>query len=66
MIKGRNVYGVAESTMVVWFQRQHVYMEKYQRNRGKGVNTLIILYAWTLWKHGNDGVFEGGFDQPEN
>jgi hypothetical protein len=25
----------------------------------KGLNTLIILGAWTVWKHRNDCVFNG-------
>ena len=26
----------------------------------KGLNSLIILFAWEIWKHRNHCVFEGG------
>jgi hypothetical protein len=30
-----------------------------KREYKKGVNSLIILGAWMIWKHINDCVFEG-------
>ncbi|GJN18629.1 hypothetical protein PR202_gb05805 [Eleusine coracana subsp. coracana] len=29
------------------------------KNKRKGINTLIILTTWFLWKHRNSCVFEG-------
>ncbi|GJN20571.1 hypothetical protein PR202_gb07963 [Eleusine coracana subsp. coracana] len=29
------------------------------RGQRKGLNTFIILYSWTIWKHRNAGVFDG-------
>jgi hypothetical protein len=34
-------------------------IKSVQKNKGKGLNTLIILVAWELWKHQNACVFEG-------
>ncbi|GJN25999.1 hypothetical protein PR202_gb13891 [Eleusine coracana subsp. coracana] len=33
-------------------------IKQVHRNK-KGINTLIILTAWSLWRHKNSCVFEG-------
>jgi hypothetical protein len=40
-----------------WWRRTIKSVKKESR---KGVNSLIILGAWTIWKHRNSCVFEGG------
>ncbi|GJN20507.1 hypothetical protein PR202_gb07894 [Eleusine coracana subsp. coracana] len=37
----------------------HNTSRRVAKENRKGVNTLIILGAWSLWKHRNSGVFEG-------
>ncbi|GJM94878.1 hypothetical protein PR202_ga11561 [Eleusine coracana subsp. coracana] len=44
-----------ESEFASWWTRASKRVEKTHH---KGLNTLIILGAWTLWKHRNTGVFE--------
>ncbi|GJN10169.1 hypothetical protein PR202_ga28239 [Eleusine coracana subsp. coracana] len=34
-------------------------MKKVKKEDRKGVNSLIILGAWIIWKHRNACVFEG-------
>ncbi|GJN37211.1 hypothetical protein PR202_gb26169 [Eleusine coracana subsp. coracana] len=34
-------------------------MKKVRKEQKKGVNYLIILAAWSMWKHHNACVFEG-------
>ena len=34
-------------------------MSRVSKEHRKGVNTLIILGAWIIWKHRNACVFEG-------
>jgi hypothetical protein len=34
-------------------------MRRVKKEHKKGVNTLIILGAWIIWKHRNACVFEG-------
>jgi hypothetical protein len=34
-------------------------MKKVKKEYKKGVNSLIILGAWMIWKHKNACVFEG-------
>jgi len=34
-------------------------VEESKKECKKGVNSLIILGAWTIWKHRNACVFEG-------
>ncbi|GJN38389.1 hypothetical protein PR202_gb27425 [Eleusine coracana subsp. coracana] len=34
-------------------------MKRVPKQKRKGINTLIILTAWNLWKHRNSCVFEG-------
>jgi hypothetical protein len=34
-------------------------MSRVNKEHRKGVNTLIILGAWIIWKHRNTCVFEG-------
>ncbi|GJN31862.1 hypothetical protein PR202_gb20313 [Eleusine coracana subsp. coracana] len=33
-------------------------MKKVRKEQKKGVNSLIILTAWSIWKHRNACVFE--------
>ncbi|GJN20286.1 hypothetical protein PR202_gb07644 [Eleusine coracana subsp. coracana] len=40
-----------------WWRKARKWAEKEKR---KGLNSLIILGAWMLWKHHNWCVFEGG------
>jgi hypothetical protein len=36
-----------------------IAMKKVKKEHKKGVNSLIILGAWTIWKHRNACVFDG-------
>ena len=38
---------------------EHPITFKVQKDHRKGVNSLIILGAWMIWKHRNACVFEG-------
>ena len=35
-------------------------MEKVPRDLQSGFNSLVILGAWSLWRHRNDCVLNGG------
>jgi hypothetical protein len=43
-----------ESSFAVWW---HKSIKKVQKDKRKGVNTVIILGAWLLWKHQNLCIF---------
>jgi len=45
-----------EHSFATWWRKITKRVDKQQR---KGVNSLIILGAWTLWKHRNACVFDG-------
>jgi len=42
----------------------HTTISRVSKEHGKGVNTLIILEAWIIWKHRNACVFEGASPSP--
>ena len=45
-----------DHNFVEWWRN---VMKKVKKEYKKGVNSLIILGAWMLWKHMNAYVFEG-------
>ncbi|GJN06864.1 hypothetical protein PR202_ga24633 [Eleusine coracana subsp. coracana] len=45
-----------ELDCAAWWRRASNRVAKQHR---KGLNTLIILGAWTIWKHRNAVVFDG-------
>jgi hypothetical protein len=45
-----------ERSFADWWRKM---MRRVKKEHKKGVNTLIILGAWTIWKHRNACVFEG-------
>ena len=45
-----------ERSFADWWRKMLSRVKKVQK---KGVNTLIILGAWTIWKHRNACVFQG-------
>lgn len=47
---------IAEKCFAEWWRRT---MKKVTNERRKGVNSLIILTAWSIWIHRNACVFEG-------
>ncbi|RCV13690.1 hypothetical protein SETIT_2G366000v2 [Setaria italica] len=44
-----------ETRFFGWWRKTFLAVPKDMR---KGLNSLIILVAWEIWKHGNDCVFE--------
>ncbi|TVU16289.1 hypothetical protein EJB05_39843, partial [Eragrostis curvula] len=52
-----------ECNFASWWRRASKRVGKTHR---KGLNTLIILGAWILWKHRNAGVFEGTSPNVQN
>ena len=34
-------------------------MKKIQKDTRKGLNSIVILGAWVIWKHHNSCVFDG-------
>ncbi|GJN12749.1 hypothetical protein PR202_ga31056 [Eleusine coracana subsp. coracana] len=48
--------GSNESDFASWWKKASNRVAKQHR---KGLNTLIILGAWTIWKHRNAVVFDG-------
>lgn len=44
-----------ERSFAGWCRRT---MKKVRKKDKKGVNSLIILTAWSIWKHRNDCTFE--------
>ena len=51
-----SVPGRRDHVFVVWWKKARKQAPKVKR---KGLNSLIILGAWMLWKHRNACVFEG-------
>jgi hypothetical protein len=45
-----------ERSFADWWRKM---MRRVKKEHKKGVNTLIILGAWTIWKYRNACVFEG-------
>jgi hypothetical protein len=45
-----------ETIFMGWWRKEN---EKALGPTKKGLNSLIILRAWTLWKHQNGCVFDG-------
>lgn len=45
-----------EKDFASWWGKATRRVAKEQR---KGLSTLIILGAWTIWKHRNAGLFDG-------
>ena len=48
--------GQRERSFAEWW---HKVNKKVKKENKKGVNSLIILGAWMIWKHRNACVFEG-------
>jgi hypothetical protein len=46
----------AETTFQEWWRR---ILSMVNISNKKSINSLIILGAWTLWRHHNDCVFNG-------
>lgn len=45
-----------ERSFADWWRRT---MKRVRKQQKKGVNSLSILAAWSIWKHRNDYVLEG-------
>uniref|UniRef100_A0A0A9CE48 Uncharacterized protein n=1 Tax=Arundo donax TaxID=35708 RepID=A0A0A9CE48_ARUDO len=45
----------SDKVFVDWWRRTAGKVDKELR---KGVHSLIMLVAWTIWKHRNDCVFQ--------
>jgi hypothetical protein len=45
-----------ESSFMEWWQKANERAPEPSKN---GLNSMIILGAWTLWKHQNRCVFDG-------
>lgn len=48
--------GANHEVLQDWWKEAEAKVSKLQR---KGLNSLVILVAWWLWKHKNSCVFEG-------
>ncbi|GJN04629.1 hypothetical protein PR202_ga22193 [Eleusine coracana subsp. coracana] len=46
---------LAERSFANWWRRA---VRRVPKERKKGINSLIILVAWIIWKHRNKCVFE--------
>ncbi|GJN35167.1 hypothetical protein PR202_gb23914 [Eleusine coracana subsp. coracana] len=51
-----NTPGQDDDVFAEWWKKARKHADKTKR---KGLNSLIILGAWTLWKHRNSCVYEG-------
>jgi hypothetical protein len=56
--------------ILIWeiFKISSIYLavEKLPRDLQSGFNSIVILGAWSLWRHRNDCVFNGRSPSLEN